>query len=383
MRMMKCDWKCRLFLTFFLILTIVLAFFNTPVEAAGNGSSFQIDFIDVGQGDATLVQCDGHYMLVDGGPSDKSRLIYTYLKNRGITYLDWMVASHPDADHVGGLSGALNYASIGTALCSVTSYDTKTFKSFVKYLGKQGKSITVPQCGDTFYLGSASVTVVGPIRHSEEANNNSLVLKVDYGNTSFLLTGDAEEEEEKDIINTFSGLQSTVLKVAHHGSNASTSYRFLRTIEPEYAVISVGADNSYGHPTENTLSKLRDADVKTFRTDMQRDIICTSDGSSVSFRTEKNQDAVTLKDAGLGQNSYGGYNSYTENTSEVERTVIPADTATSSTSGTYILNTNTKKFHYPECSSVRDMKEKNKQVFTGSREEVIANGYVPCKRCNP
>lgn len=140
--------------------------FSAGTEAYATGtdkSSFQIDFIDVGQGDSELVQCDGHYMLVDGGDSKKSSLIYSYLKSRSISYLDMMVATHADVDHIGGLSGALNYANVGVAYCPVTDHDTKTFRSFVKYLGNQGKTITVPKAGDRFMLGSATVTVIGDI----------------------------------------------------------------------------------------------------------------------------------------------------------------------------------------------------------------------------
>ncbi len=364
-------------LSVLLLVAVFFCSFTVPVGAASKQPSFQIDFIDVGQGDSTLVRCDGHYMLVDGGDSKKSDLMYAYLKKRGISYLDYMVATHPDADHIGGLAGALNYAQVGTAFCPVTQHDTKTFGSFVKYLGKQGKSVTVPYCGEQFSLGSASVTVLGPVRPGDESNNDSIVLRIVYGKTSFLLTGDAEIEEENDILCTVPGIRSTVLKVGHHGSNSSTSYWFLRTVAPEYAVISVGAGNSYGHPTENTLSRLRDAGAKVFRTDLQGDIICTSDGNTVSFLTAKNQASNTLAGSGPGQKSDAG----AERSMPDQQAEAPLQSA--SQAQTYILNTNTHKFHYPDCSSVSDMKEKNKKVFTGTREEAIAQGYVPCKRCNP
>ncbi|NLC73785.1 MAG: MBL fold metallo-hydrolase, partial [Clostridiales bacterium] len=181
-----------------------------------------------------------------------------------------------------------------TAYCPFTSYDTKTFASFTKYLAKQNKTITVPSAGDSFGLGNAEVTVLGPISISaDDTNNSSIVLRIVYGKTSFLLTGDAEWDEEREIIDSGADIASTVLKVGHHGSSFSTSIYFLREVAPEYAVISVGEGNSYGHPTEQTLSRLRDADVKTYRTDMQGDIICTSDGKNVKFKTEKNADADT------------------------------------------------------------------------------------------
>ena len=373
--------KIKAFISFILFAVLLLSVTPVMAEAAPETPLFQIDFIDVGQGDAALVSCDGHYMLIDGGKAERSSLIYSYLKKRNIKNLDYIVATHADADHVGGLAGALNYANVGTAYCSETSHDTRAFKSFVKYLNAQGKDITVPSPGEQFSLGSAAVAVLGPIRKDSESNNNSIVLRIVYGRTSFLFTGDAEEAEEKDILKRYGNLQSTVLKVAHHGSSSSSSYLFLRSVAPQYAVISVGSDNTYGHPTEQTLSRLRDADVKTYRTDMQGTVICTSDGTTVSFQTEKNKDADTLADSGPGQKS------------ALPPVGVPAGSATdgsvqksqsdSQPAGTYILNTNTKKFHYPECSSVSDMKEKNKKVFQGTSAEAQAMGYVPCKRCNP
>ena len=231
--------------TVYSFLSILIAAFvltatvyQDQARTSAADSGFQIDFIDVGQGDAILIRCDGHNMLVDGGKADASALIYSYLKSNSIKNLDYMVATHPDADHIGGLAGALNYATVDTAYCPVTSYDTKTFASLTKYLAKQNKSLTVPSAGDTFELGSAEVTVVGPISvDADDTNNSSIVLRVVYGKTSFLLTGDAEHDEELEIINSGAEIDSTVLKVGHHGSSSSTSYYFLREVAPEYAVI--------------------------------------------------------------------------------------------------------------------------------------------------
>lgn len=377
------------------ILTLLLAALlslspvgATVVQAAGTANAdatLTVHFLDVGQGDAAVIQCGGQTLMIDGGPSKRSDYIYSWLKRHGITTIDYMIATHTDADHIGGLSGALNYANVGTAYCSSTTGTTKTFKSFVKYLAQQGKSITVPSAGTSLALGNAVVQILGPIGTSDESNNTSIVAKVTYGNTSFLFTGDAEREEEQALLNSGADLSSTVLKVAHHGSASSTSYPFLREVNPQYAVISVGSGNSYGHPTADVLSKLRDADVTTYRTDMQGEITMVSDGQTVTVTTAKNADADTLAGAGAGQKS--------SSASSSPSTAAGAGAGAAASSGsqdaapvaqnTYVLNTNTHKFHYSSCSSVKQMKDKNKKVVTSTRDEVIAQGYDPCKRCNP
>lgn len=318
-------------------------------------STFEIHFIDVGQGDCSLILCDGKAMLIDGGESSESSKVYAYLKAHGIDHLDCMVATHAHSDHIGGLSGALNYASVGTAYCSVTEYDSKTFSSMVKYLNNQGLKIAVPSAGDTFSLGSATVQILGPQRTYDDPNDMSIVLKITYGETSFLFTGDAERTAEADILDAGYDLSSTVLKVGHHGSDSSTSYPFLREIMPEYAVIQAGKDNSYGHPTEDTLSRLRDADVKVYRNDLQGTVICTSDGESVTFSTEKNESVQT-------------------NPTVTPEANEPDD------AGEYIGNKNSKKFHLPTCKNLPA--EKNR-VYLSSRQEAIDGGYDPCGNCDP
>ncbi len=332
---------------------------NTGTSQAG---TLTVTWLDVGQGDAAVIQCGGQTMLIDGGKPEKSSYIYAWLQQHGLSYLDVIVATHVDADHIGGLSGALNYASVGTAYCPVTTGTTETFQSFVKYLAKRDRRITVPTAGETFALGGAQVQILGPLHSAEDSNDNSIVLKVSFGATSFLFTGDAERAEEQDLLNAGVNLQSTVLKVGHHGSDTSTSYPFLRAVAPQYAVISVGAGNSYGHPTEAVLSRLRDAGVTAFRTDMQGEITAVSDGQMVNFSTAKNAAAETLANAGAGQN---------------------AGQADSATSASYVLNTNTHKFHLPGCASVETISPKNRKDVNESREQIISEGYAPCKRCNP
>ena len=338
-------------------------------ELLPEGSYFEIHFIDVGQADAELIICDDHAMWVDGGYKSDSSLIYSYLKKENITELDYIICSHPHEDHVGGLAGALNYAKAKNALCPVDSYDSDGFNDFKKYLDNQGVEITKPAVGESFSLGNSTVSVLGPTINGS-GNNNSLVLRVVYGQTSFLLTGDAEFEEEQYMLNSGQELSSTVLKVGHHGSDSSTSAQFLNAVMPQYAVISVGTDNAYGHPSQTVLDNFKQFNVDVFRTDLQGDVICSSNGQSVSFTVEKNKDADTLS---------------TVYQDPVLR-VFPFDTQPENIEADnidYVLNTNTKKYHYPNCSSVNQMKDKNKEFYSGTREEIIAKGYSPCGNCRP
>lgn len=395
---------------------------NTGAENTGTAQAgtLTVTWLDVGQGDAAVIQCGGQSMLIDGGKPEKSSYIYAWLQQHGLSYLDVIVATHVDADHIGGLSGALNYASVGTAYCPETTGTTETFQSFVKYLAQRGKQITVPTAGETYALGGAQVQILGPLHRAEDSNDNSIVLKVSFGASSFLFTGDAERAEEQDLLNAGVNLQSTVLKVGHHGSDTSTSYPFLRAVAPQYAVISVGAGNSYGHPTEAVLSRLRDAGVTTFRTDMQGEITAVSDGQTINFSTAKNAAAETLANAGAGQNAgqtgggtsagqnanqAGGVTTQTagsgQNTggaatagagAEGAAAIAPANAdggnadgaaEAGTTAGSYVLNTNSHKFHLPGCSSVDTISPKNRKDVNESREQIIREGYAPCKRCNP
>lgn len=351
-------------------------------------STFSVRFIDVGQADAALVECDGHYMLIDGGNKADSSLMYSVLKKGSIKKLDIVVGTHAHEDHIGGLPGALNYATADLVLCPITQYDSEAFEDFAKYAGE----ITVPKVGAEYAFGSAAIKILG-VNSGEDTNDTSIVLRIDYGQTSFLFTGDAEREAEQAILESGADLSATVLKVGHHGSDTSTTYPFLREIMPQYAVISVGKDNSYGHPTDNTLSRLRDADVTVYRTDLQGDIYCTSDGKTVAFEVERNKDADTLSPAIVVTPA-----PTPTPTPTPKPTIAPTPIPTSTPAPTpvaseepivqpigtdYVLNKNTKKFHYPSCKSVKQMKEKNKGFYTGTRDEVINMGYDPCGNCHP
>lgn len=342
-------------------------------------TDFYIRFLDVGQADAALVGCGGHYMLIDGGNRDDSSMIYSVLEKSGISHLDMIVGTHAHEDHIGGLPGALNYASADLVLSPVTSYYSEVFRNFKKYADQNGNGLVVPSAGDEYKLGSADVKILG-VNGGSDTNNTSIILKITYGETSFLFTGDAGREAEEAVLNSGADLSAAVLKVGHHGSDTSTTYPFLREIMPQYAVISVGAGNSYGHPAEDTLSRLNDAGAEIHRTDLEGEITVTSDGKNVLVVSGKNTSAIS-GDASEKTETPARTTQAAAEASESENSGTAEETEMDSC--TYIFNTKTKKFHDPSCSSVMQMKEESRQIFKGMREEAIDMGYAPCGSCKP
>lgn len=355
--------------------------FATGEEESSNthalqASNFDVRFFDVGQGDSAIVTCDGRSMLIDGGDPSASSILFSFLKTNQINQLDYIVCTHPQTDHAAGLSGAMNYANVNQIMSSVATSDNAAFKDLMRFAEQKGTSVMVPGAGSVFYLGSAKGTILGPVTMNGGENDNSLVVRLEYGDISFLFMGDAGTEEEREILAQNKHLKSTVLKVGHHGSNTSTSESFLKAVAPEYAIISCGTANDYGHPTDATLDALKRENVQLYRTDLQGDISCHSDGKSVVFEVEK----------GADEDTYQTYHDL--NPGPVTRsmpTVVDSDATVEKESEelSYVLNTNTKKFHYPDCRGVKQMKDKNKQNYTGTREELIQMGYDPCGMCHP
>jgi len=358
---------------FFRAVVTAAFIFLLAVPAFG-ADGLQVHFIDVGQADACLITCDGHAMMIDGGNSSDSQLVYSYLKKQNVTYLDYIVATHDDADHVGGLSAAVAYAktNIGQAFAPYTDSTKERFQTFKRKLGEYGKTITVPETGAKYTLGGATFRILSG---GGSGDNRNIILRLEYGKHSFLFMGDAGEDQEKAILSAKYQVESTVLKVGHHGSKTSTCYRFLKAAYPSYAVITVGKGNTYGHPTDEVLSRLRDEGATVLRTDNNGTVVFTSDGKELKYSVEK---TASQEENLLAPGSTAQAQAVQKAVPETE-----APTSGSAQESTYVLNTNTKKFHYPGCSSVGEMKEKNKKTVTDTRDHIISQGYVPCKRCKP
>ena len=320
---------------------------QTPIS----GNDLTVHFIDVGQADCALLECDGKYMIIDGGNVEDGQMVVSYLKQMGVEAIDYVVCSHAHEDHVGGLPAVLSVFDAGTVYAPVTEYDTKVFRDFVEKSENRAGKITVPAPGDQFTLGSATCTVLGPVQEYDDPNHTSIVLKVTYGDSDFLFTGDCEVGPENDMIDYWGeefNWEVEVLKVGHHGSDTSSGYRFVYETDPDYGVISVGEGNKYGHPCEEPLSRLKDAGVLLFRTDYLGHVIAETDGQEITF-TWENQKAAP-EDA------------------------EPADPAMKILYG----NKKSKTFHAYDCNNLPG--ESNRVEFA-DYDAAIAAGFKPCGSC--
>lgn len=253
-------------------------------EISGD-ETLQIQFLDVGQADSILIQDDDKFMLIDAGNNADGTKLVSYFQSLGIKSFQYVVGTHAHEDHIGGMDDIIDNFDIGTFYMPDVITTTATFENVLDSLGKKNIAFQTPTIDSSFTLGNATITVLYVGTDESNLNNTSIVLKLTYGNTSILFMGDAEAEVEKAIENK--DIHADVLKIGHHGSDTSSSTSFLKKVNPNYAIISVGSGNSYGHPNNTTINNLTNRNIKIYRTDENNTIVMTTDGKNITFQSIK------------------------------------------------------------------------------------------------
>ena len=258
---------------------------NTNEEIIENNDKLKIYYLDVGQADSILINSNNEYMLIDGGNNNDGPLLVKYFQELGIKEFKYLVGTHPHEDHIGGLDEIINNFNINKIFIPDAITTTRTFEDLLDSIDRKNLTFNVPQINSTYTLGEATVKIIYTGTDTTDLNNTSIVLKLTYKETSYLFTGDATNITEKKILNK--DISSDVLKVGHHGSKYSSSENFIKKVNPNYAIISVGKDNKYGHPSSNTLNLLNKYNIKTYRTDELGTILLTSDGKNIKITSMK------------------------------------------------------------------------------------------------
>jgi len=260
----------------------------TATSRPVSGGDLTVHFLDVGQGDSILIQLNGKNMLIDAGESNMGNRVVSYLKDQGVAKLDVVVATHAHTDHIGGMASVLNTFPVGRFVDSGNPHTSQTYENMLILIEQKNIPFTVAGRGQSVTLDPAlSIQVLNPGSVLlDDLNEDSVVLKLTHGQVSFLLTGDAGVEAEKNMISANTDLDSDILKVGHHGSRYSSSSQFLSRVSPEVSIIQVGSGNSYGHPTTETLSALQNTGSTIYRTDTHGHIIITSDGVAYTIKTQ-------------------------------------------------------------------------------------------------
>lgn len=328
--------------------------------------SFSVTYLNVGQGNSALIECNDHYMLVDGGAAAASSTIYSVLEKKDVEMLDIVVSSTVSDEYVGGLSGALQKCTADKVLATTTEAVSDVYATFLNSVVSE--NVIIPSQGDTYALDAATVHVL---------NANPIVLQVTCEDKCFLFASAISKETEEQLCTTYKDtLQSDVLLVSDHGSDTGTSDEFVKLVHPQYAVISTDGNDGKGYPGGNVLSALKENGIEIYRTDCHGDITITSDGHSLKVKTEKQPGEELVMKEGFVPTPVP------EPVVEEAPAVIEETPAVPVTND-YVINTNTGKFHKPLCKSVSKIKDSNRWDYTGTRDEVIGMGYVPCKNCNP
>jgi beta-lactamase superfamily II metal-dependent hydrolase len=362
-----------------LLIALLLLLASSSVTANENLTAH---FIDVGQGDSILLHFNQTDILIDAGSQDMGQRVETYLRNHGVSDLDLVVSTHPHEDHIGGLVKILQDFPVEQVLDSGQTHSSQIFNTYLTLIDQKNIPYAVAERGQKINFDpDVSIDVLSPPkkRFAGDLNQNSIVLKVVYNNVSFLLMGDANDKAESSLISSGQDLKSDILKVGHHGSATSSSYLFLSKILPAISIISVGAGNDYGHPTQQTLSALGDIGSTIYRTDTNGNIIVTTDGQSYSISTQK-PSSIPASPASSQSSIPAGTLSKTTS-EEAGQATIPAVSATAS-DGPFVGSSKSDKYHFPSCSAAKRIKAANLVTFSSS-SDARAQGYSPCGICHP
>lgn len=297
--MKKKDMKKLIVLVILLLSYAYTTFINTenknqegPIKERktedvifADENTLNVYFIDVGQADSILLENKGHYMLIDAGNNEDGPKLVNYFNEQDIKEFDYVVGTHAHEDHIGGMDDIIKNFKIDNFYMPDAITTTKTFEDVLAALEETNVIFQTPKVNQTFNLQDTTITTLSVTADEKNLNDTSIVLKVEHGTNTFLFMGDASTKIEKNLLNK--DIKSDVLKVGHHGSRYSTSLEFLKKVSPEYAVISVGENNTYKHPHEEILKRLEEQNIQIYRTDKQGTILAKSNGSIITFSTIK------------------------------------------------------------------------------------------------
>ena len=264
---------------------------DTEFKETAVSGEMKITFLVVGQGDCTVIQTDGHHMMIDAGNNNQGEKVVSFLEENGIEILDYLIFTHPDADHIGGGDNVLEAVEVEKVIMPDVTNDTVTYDEVMEDLDILETEVIYPEAGDRFKLGDAEFTVLCPALEfveEEDINEASVGVRLVHGKNAVVMCGDAEEGSEREMVRRFGkGLECDVLKCGHHGSSTATSDIFLEAANPTWAVISCGIENPYGHPHREVLSRLEEEDIQIYRTDEMGSVTAFSDGTAVTWKCEK------------------------------------------------------------------------------------------------
>lgn len=351
-------------------------------------NSIRITVLDVGMADSIFIELtDSRCMLIDAGESDSAKTVVDYISSHGYDKIDYLVGTHPHSDHIGGMREVINSLEIGEIFMPRVEHDTYTYEKTLELIDEKGLEITTAKSGvDIIDEVELSAEIIAPCSDSySELNNYSAVIKLSFGNTSFLFMGDAETESENEITTDVS---ADFIKVGHHGSETSSSSEFVNRVGAQYAAVSVAEDNEYNLPSQSVISRWEESGAEVLMTKDVGNIVAESDGSTLSVSGESSASGTGSEGSGIGVGSDSGTDENSgEEAGEATNTngAEPgADSDEASISEySWILNTNSKRIHRPDCSQAENIAEKNRAYSSESLDKLISQGYKPCGSCMP